>query len=81
MPAPGSIPKGPSSGEKATYEWLFKNKDLQATRADSNSVPQNDLPGGPEARMCLENHWALRNSLSLSKSPPRKESKKAYSKK
>lgn len=38
--------------------------DLQAAWADSNSVAQNDLPGGPEARMCLENHWALRNSLS-----------------
>ena len=44
--------------------------DFQATPA-----------GDPEARMCLENHWALRNSLSLSKSPPRKESKKAYNKK
>ena len=53
--------------------------DLQAACADSYSVPQNTLPGGPEARMCLENHWALRNSLS--KSPPRKESKKAYNKK
>ena len=38
--------------------------DLQAAWADSNSVAQNDLPGGPEARMCLENHWALRNYLS-----------------